>query len=183
MSTINKPEAQAKVEAPEIQADAKQPETKPVSAKPAAAKAFDFTYKPVSTRSKAYKIADRVWWKKTADTKLASMIDVDVDKLSAIYESDAYKQSIFNLYCEQRPTLEIFDNYIKVTSNVVYRDAKRLKVDMSTLKQIHEAVRKHHQQIADGAEIKVRARREASDVAFSPIGVVISSKSQGERVR
>ena len=138
-------------------------------------KAFDFTYVPIGTTSKAYKIASHVWFRKTADVNLSAAYEIEREALDALYKTNAWKQAIFNLYCEQRPTLEILENYLNTTPNVVARDAARLKIDEALLTQIHEGAKRHHNAINEGAEIKVRPRRETSDITFKA-GVMLACK-------
>ena len=58
---------------------------------------FDFTYKSVKSTSKAAKLADLCWARKSSDSSLCSKLEIEGKELAALFKSDGYRQSVFNL--------------------------------------------------------------------------------------
>lgn len=139
------------------QTDAKQVSKKVSKPKKETAK-FNFEFANVSKSCIEFKAARRLWFYKTSDKNLANLLDIDIDKLDKVLESDKYFQSLQNLFCVQ---WDNEDDFLKWTQsfprpgiNIVL--SQRLKVDKAMIPKFVETAKKHYALISKGGKSKVK---------------------------
>lgn len=125
---------------------------------------FDYTYKPVSTSSLAFEVAERCWWQKTANKNLADMFDTSIEELEALFDTDMYKQSIFNLMCVQRSEQE-FEKWVqsyqtRYQSGMASVFSQRMKLDEVNHEKMLAGVRAFHAAAKEGVKVKVMKQRQ-----------------------
>ena len=120
---------------------------------------FDYTYKPVSTSSLTFKIAERCWWRKTSDKNLADMFDTSIEKLKSLFDTDMYKQSVFNLMCVQRSEQE-FEEWVQGYNRMAYLFSERMKLDKTNHAKMLAGVRAFHAAAKEGIKVKVMKQRQ-----------------------
>lgn len=120
---------------------------------------FDYTYKPVSTSSFAFKVAERCWWRKTSDRNLANMFDTSIEKLKSLFDTDMYKQSVFNLMCVQYSKQE-FEKWVQGYDRMAYRFSERMKLDKANHAKTLAGVRAFHAAVKEGIKVKVMKQRQ-----------------------
>lgn len=121
---------------------------------------FDYTYKPVSTSSLAFKVAERCWWQKTANKNLADMFDTSIEELKSLFDTDMYKQSIFNLMCVQHSEQE-FEKWVQsFQSGMASVFSQRMKLDEANHAKMLAGVRAFHAAAKEGVKVKVMKQRQ-----------------------
>ena len=123
---------------------------------------FDYTYKPVATGCKEFKVAERAWWKKTSDLNLCNMFDLSVDALEDIKNSDKFKQAVFNLMSVQFDASG-FEKWINSWGRSIIHASRgfhvRMKLEKSEVAKFVDGVKLYHTQVAKGAKVKVMKQR------------------------
>ena len=120
---------------------------------------FDYTYKPVSTSSLAFRVAERCWWRKTSNKNLVNMFDTSIEKLKSLLDTDMYKQSVFNLMCVQRSEQE-FEEWVQGYDRMAYLFSERMKLDKANHAKMLAGVRAFHTAAKEGVKVKVMKQRQ-----------------------
>ncbi|MCY3740224.1 MAG: hypothetical protein OXH00_04325 [Candidatus Poribacteria bacterium] len=125
---------------------------------------FDYTYKPVSTSSLVFKIAERCWWRKTSNKNLANMFNINIKKLQSLFCTDMYKQSVFNLMCVQYNS-EGFEKWVQryekeYQSGMAPVFSQRMKLDKANHEKMLAGVRAFHAAAKEGVKVKVMKQRQ-----------------------
>ena len=123
---------------------------------------FVCKYEDVALNSKEFKVAEKVWWRKTADTRIATEFGIDIEKLPALYESKKYAQAVQNLLCVQWDSLEEFEFWSRSfpRPGIGITLSKRLKIDKDLINSMIEGAKKHYSAIESGKEIKTMKQRQ-----------------------
>lgn len=125
---------------------------------------FDYTYKPVSTSSLAFKIAERCWWRKTSNKNLVQMFDISMENLESLFDTDVYKQSVFNLMCVQRSEQE-FEKWVqryqtRYQSGMASVFSQRMKLNEVNHTKMLAGVRTFHAAAKEGVKVKIMKQRQ-----------------------
>ncbi len=120
---------------------------------------FDYTYKPVSTSTLAFKVAERCWWRKTADKNIANMFGTSIENLEHLFKTDAYKQSVFNLMCVQYDA-QGFEHWVRTYPRMASVFSQRMKLDKANHEKMLAGVRAFHAAAKEGVRVKVMKQRQ-----------------------
>ena len=127
---------------------------------------FDYTYKPVPISSFAFKVAERCWWYKTSNKNLANMFNTSIEELKSLFDTDTYKQSVFNLMCVQFNEQD-FEKWVqsyqkKYQSGMAPIFSQRMKLDEANHAKMLAGVRAFHASGKKGVKVKVMKQRQNS---------------------
>lgn len=128
---------------------------------------FDYTYKPVSTSSLAFKVAERCWWYKTSNENLVNMFNTSIEELKSLFDTDMYKQNVFNLMCVQPNSEQEFENWVQryqshYQNGMASVFSKRMKLDKANHAKMLAGVRAFHASAKKGIKVKVMKQRQKS---------------------